>query len=88
MVLQTDREPGILALATAVRDKVIAEGKAEQVVLQASPRGSHESNGAAERTVQQVRGMARVFLEYIKDRTSEEFPWWTWALRRAAWVYN
>eukprot|EP00975_Prorocentrum_lima_P019366 4078953-Prorocentrum_lima.AAC.1 len=31
MILQTDGEPAISALATALRDKVIAEGLAEQV---------------------------------------------------------
>ena len=47
------------ALVAVVRDKVIADGKAEQITCLVSPKGSHESNGAAERTVQQVRGMAR-----------------------------
>ena len=50
-------------------------------VCQVSPKGSHnKSNGAAERTVQQVRGMARVYLEHAREKTGNEFPpktpWW------------
>ena len=72
--------------------ETIAERKAEQITCQVSSKGSHKSNGAAERTVQQARGMARVYLEYVREKTGYEFlprsPWWAWALRHAAWVYN
>ena len=51
-IIQSDGEPAILSLVAAVRDMVIADGKAEQIIRQVSPKGSHESNGAAERTVQ------------------------------------
>ena len=63
LIIQSDGETAILALVA--RDKVIADGKAEQITCQVSPKGSHKSNGAAERTVQQVRGMARVYLEHV-----------------------
>ena len=90
VIIQSDGEPSILALVAAVRDKVVADAKAEQITCHASPKGSHESNGAAERTVQQVRGMARVYLEHVREKTGCEFPpkspWWAW--RDAAWVYN
>ena len=92
LFIQSDGESAILALVLAVRDKVIADGKAEQIVCQISPRGSHESNGAAERTVQQVRRMARVFVEHVREKTESVFPpsspWWAWTLRHAAWTYN
>ena len=36
--------------------------------------------------------MARVYLEHVREKTGSEFPpkspWWAWALRHAAWVYN
>ena len=67
LIIQGDGEPAILALVAAVRDKVIADGKAQQITCQTSPKGSYESNGAAERTVQQVRGMARVYLEHVRE---------------------
>ena len=67
-------------------------GKAEQITCQVSPKGSHESKGAAERTVQQVRGMARVYLEHVREKAGSDFPpkspWWAWALRHAAWICN
>ena len=56
-------------------------------MCQISPRGSHESNGDAERTLQQVRRMARVYLAHVRQKTGSVFPsrspWWAWALRHA-----
>ena len=69
VIIQSDGQPAILALVAVVRDKVIADGRTKQVVCQIPPKGSHESDGAAERTVQQVRGMARVCLEHVRDLT-------------------
>ena len=92
LILQTDGEPALMALSHAVRDRVIADGRAQQVTCQVSPVGSHQSNGGAERAVQTVRGIARVYLEQVKERTGITFDpkscWWSWALRHAAWVYN
>ena len=34
LIIQSDGEPAILALVSAVRDKVIADGKAEQITCQ------------------------------------------------------
>ena len=86
------RELAILALVASVRDKVIADGISEQIECQISTTGSHESNGAAERTVQQVREMARVYLAHVREKTGSVFPssspWWAWALRHAASTYN
>ena len=92
LIIQSDGEPAILALVAAVRHKVIADGEAEQITCLVSPKGSHESNGAAERTAQQVRGMARIHLKHVREKTGSKFPrkspWWAWALRHAAWIYN
>ena len=92
LIIQSDGEPAILALDAAVRDKVIADGEAEQITCPVSPKGSHESNGAAERTAQQVRGMARIYLEHVREKSGSDFPrkspWWAWALRPAALIYN
>ena len=74
LIIPSDGKPAILALVSAVRDKVIADGKAEQITCQVSPKGSHESNGAAERTVQQGKGMARVCSEHVREKTGSEFP--------------
>ena len=90
-IIQSDGEPAILALVAAVRDRVIADGRAEQIKLQVSPRSSHESNGAAERTVQPVRRMARGYFEQVRERTGSEpssSPWWAWAPWHAGWIFN
>ena len=72
--------------------EVIADGRADQAVCQISPRSSHESSGAAERTVQQVRGMVRVYWEHECDKIGSVFPssspWWVLALRQAARTYK
>ena len=82
LIIQSDGEPDILALVAAVRDKIITDGRTEQITCRVSPKGSHESNGAEERTVQQVRDMARVYLEHVREKTGSEFPqkspWWAW----------
>ena len=39
--------------------------------------------------MQQVRGVARVYLEHVRETTGSEFPArWAWTLRHAAWIYN
>ena len=86
LIIQSDGQTAIPALVSAVRDTVIADGEAEQITCQVSPKGSHESNGAAERTVQQVRGMARVYLEHVREKTASEFP--PKSQFHAAWIYN
>ena len=94
VALQGDGEPALKGVLVAVRDRVVQQGRADQVSLQGSPVGSSGSNGAAERAVQQVRGMARVLLEAIREKTgmkepfAADSPWWSWALRHAAWTYN
>ena len=92
VIIQSDGQPAILALVAVVRDKVIADGRTKQVVCQIPPKGTHESDGAAERTVQQVRGMARVYLERVRELTGSVFPpnspWLSWALRHASRTYN
>ena len=68
------KSPPFLPWFQPSKDKVMADGEAEQITCQVSPKGSHESNGAAERIVQQVRGMARVYLEHVREKTGCEFP--------------
>ena len=90
LIIQSDGEPAILALVAAVRDKVTAYGKAEHITCQVSPKGLREPMEI--RTVQQVRGMARAYLEHVREKTGSEFPpnspWWACSLRHAAWAYN
>ena len=95
-VLQSDGEPSLVAYRDAVRERYLkdaAPGAVELVTCRVSPVGSHESNGGAERAVQTLRGLARVYLDSMQSKTGCEglpaaSPWWSWALRHAAWTYN
>ena len=53
-VLKSDSEPAILALKSAVKAE-----RAERIVLEESPHSESQSNGAAERAIQQVQGHLR-----------------------------
>lgn len=104
VILQTDGEPAILSWAEeAVRRAIIGEGRAEMVSVQAAPRDSHASNGAAERSVALVRNQAKAFLLSLDVHTehaatmgwqagkftiNNESAWWNWASRHAAWLSN
>ena len=92
LIIQSDGEPAFLLSFLLSETEVIADGRADQTVCQISPTSSHESSGAAERTVQQMRGMVRVYWEHECDKTGSVFPssspWWVWALRQAARTYN
>ena len=95
-ILQSDGEPALVALRDAVRAKYLtssAQGVVEHISCRVSPVGSHGSNGGAERAVQMVRGLARVYIDSVRAKTGAttldaKSPWWTWAVRHAAWVYN
>ena len=54
--------------------------------------GFTEGFTRVERSGRQVRGMARVYLEHVREKTGSGFPpkspWWAWALRHAAWIHN
>ena len=51
-----------MAVAQKVRDKIAKDSETDQISLQAATRGSRQSNGAAERAVQTVRGLMRTLL--------------------------
>ena len=44
------------------------EGQDWQILRHVSPTQSHQSNGAAEKAVSTVRGLARTYLEVLKDK--------------------
>ena len=67
------------------------EGQDRQILRQASPTQSHQSNGAAEKIVSTVRGLARTFLAVVKDKipsfaVTTHSPVLPWPIRHAAWI--
>ena len=97
-ILLSEGEPALVAFRDAVREKFLTEAAAgasrvEHLSCRASPIGSHQPNGGAERAVQTLRGLARVYLDLLYSHTGTVTigavsPWWPWALRHAAWIYN
>ena len=63
IILQTDGEPAIVALAKAIVKERSKEAKdiMTHISLRQSPPGDHASNGLAEATVKRIEGMARTF---------------------------
>ena len=92
ITLQTDGEPAILEFAEGIAARAAQLERMAKINLQHSPVESHGSNGAAERSIQTIRGLAKVFLSVLGDRSgaplSNRSPWWSWAIRHATWIYN
>jgi len=63
IILRTDQEPSILALKSRVKEEWAGDLIAEE-----SPVGESESNGVAERAVQEVQGMIRTVKEGLESR--------------------
>ena len=92
MELRSDGEPAILDMINAVKTRMEKNCDYDKVLCQASPRESHQSNGAVERAISTLRGVARVFIQYLSKKTGSTIrpdgSWWVWALRHASWIYN
>ena len=90
--LRTGGEPAILAFTNAVKSKMEYGVDYDNVLVQAAPRHSHQSQGSVERAIQTIRGLSRVVLDTVKSKVNIEITgasiWWSWALRHAMWLYN
>ena len=86
VILLTDSEPSIKALAEAVSKEFKGE-----VQLMASPRESHASNGLAERAILEVAKQSRTLVSAVESRfpgfklqpSEKHLPW---LVRAAAWL--
>eukprot|EP00969_Alexandrium_andersonii_P160560 7094351-Alexandrium_andersonii.AAC.1 len=56
VILKSDQEPSIMALKEAVLREC---GNSVEVTMEESPVGESESNGMAERAVQEIQGQVR-----------------------------
>ena len=92
-VKQGDKEGVLQLLLDKVAKECRPEGQDWQFLRQVSPTQSHQSNGAAEKAVSTVRGLARTFLAVLKDKIpsfevtthSQMLPW---TIRHAAWILD
>ena len=83
-----DKEGVLQLLLDKVAKECRPEGQDWQILRQVSPTQSHQSNGAAEKAVSTVRGLAGTNLAVIKDK----IPYFAvttmlpWTIRHAAWI--
>eukprot|EP00929_Paragymnodinium_shiwhaense_P078530 TRINITY_DN40723_c0_g1_i2.p1 TRINITY_DN40723_c0_g1~~TRINITY_DN40723_c0_g1_i2.p1 ORF type:complete len:1143 (+),score=216.24 TRINITY_DN40723_c0_g1_i2:67-3429(+) len=92
IVIKSDGESSILALVTAVIQKMPGEDNVKRITSKVSPVGSHSSNGRAEVCVQLMQGMARTFKLAVEQKyktvvtpNSSILPW---IVRHAGYVYS
>ena len=67
------------------------EGQDWQILRRVSPTQSHQSNGAAEKAVSTVLGLAGTYLAVLKDKIpsfdmTTHSPMCPWTIRHAAWI--
>eukprot|EP00971_Amphidinium_carterae_P304280 6046717-Amphidinium_carterae.3 len=87
VILSSDNEPAIKALAEAVKQQLL-----EQVVLQCSPRYSSRSMGVVERCIKDVQGLARVYRLQAQARygvvLGHNHCAYGWLVRHAGWCMS
>ena len=93
VTLRTDDEPSTLALLECTRKSLSSLGITCNVEL--APVGSHQSNGAAEKTVHLVRQLANCFMQQLETNGGAAAPVFkslhpvtAWSLVHAAWIRN
>ena len=87
IVLQVDNEPAVRDLARRAK-----QARAKPMEVRSSPRYSHASNGAVERSHQSLQGQIRT-LRYDLERRYADLQAVSstitpWLVRRAAWTLN
>ena len=85
-----DKEGVLQLLLDTVARECRPEGEDWQILQQVSPTQSHQSNGAAEKAVSTVRGLARTYLAVLKDKipsfvVATHSPMLPWTIRHGAW---
>ena len=93
LALRSDLEPANLALADSVRKT--CRGLGITVHHEPIAKGEHQSNGAVESTLQQVRLKAGILITQIEKAVGGSqiifpctHPLYCWALLHAAWLSN
>ena len=86
VVLHTDGEPSIVALAEKAKEK---RGRG-RTLLEQGPRYSHQSQGPVEQGIKALEGQCRTLLHYLAERTGFEYdskhPIVAWAVRHSGFL--
>ena len=87
LILKTDQEASILALAKSVKDSFPGE-----IILESSPKGQSKSNGEAERAVQTAQGLARTLKDFVEQAANFSFdpssPVIAWMIEYGGVLHN
>ena len=93
VTLRTDSEPSTLSLLQSARKTLSKLGVTCHV--ETAPVGSHQSNGAAEKTVHLIRQLANCYMQQLEHNGGASGPVFkslhpvvAWSLIHAAWVRN
>ena len=84
LVLRTDKEPAILALATEIREK-----RSAPTIVESAPKGAHQAVGGVERANQELGKQIRALklgLEAHVGKLPEDHRVMAWLARHAAWL--
>ena len=73
-IIKSDQESSILDI---LRKLAEARGRLEQTLIEASPRGDHQSNGVAEKAVQEIEEAVRTqgWKNILRKTQAEEVSW-------------
>ena len=63
VLLKADNEPAIQALVDGVRAK-----RGEKIMVERSPKYSHQSNGAAENAVRRIESLTRNYVRVLQKK--------------------
>ena len=91
VILMTDAEPSIRALAEAAAKEWGKDGK--EALIQVAPRESHASNGAAERAILEVAKQARTIASALEHhfpdyKVMPNHKIYGWLIRHSAWLIS
>ena len=86
-----DKEVVLQLLLDKVAKEHRLEGQDWQILRQVSPTQSYQSNGAVEKAVSAVRGLARADVAFLRNKTpsfevTTHSPMLPWTIRHAAWI--
>ena len=89
--LHGDKEGVLQLLLDKVAGECRPDGQDWKIRRHVSQIQSHQSNGAAEKAVSTVRGLATTYLAVLKDKfpsfeVTTHSPILPWTIRHAAWI--
>ena len=91
-IVKSDQEPAMVAILEKVRQLQADSGQIEGIIPEASPVGSHQSNGMVERGVQAVEGQVRTMRSALEERIGIKLDMkdaiWPWLIEYAGYLIN